>query len=86
MLFPSLIGHNNFAYTVYASDRPFGGEHEPSQPVINDPNLKLELVSEGLEQPTQMAFVGPDDILVLEKASGMVKRIVNGVIMEEPAT
>jgi glucose/arabinose dehydrogenase len=84
MLFPSLIGHNNFAYTVYASDRPFGGEYEPSQPVINDPNSKLELVSEGLEQPTQMAFVGPDDILVLEKASGMVKRIVNGVIMEEP--
>ena len=55
-----------------------------SQPAINDPNLKLELVSEGLQLPTQMAFVGPNDILVLEKDTGMVKRIVNGVILEEP--
>ena len=31
-----------------------------------------------------MAFIGPNDILVLEKDSGMVKRIVNGVILEEP--
>jgi glucose/arabinose dehydrogenase len=54
------------------------------QPVINDPNLKLEPVSEGLQLPTQMAFVGPDDILVLEKDNGTVKRIVNGVILEEP--
>jgi aldose sugar dehydrogenase len=84
MLFPGLIGNNNSVYTVYASDTPFGGEREPSQPVINDPNLKLELVSEGLQFPTQMAFLGPDDILVLEKANGIVKRIVNGVIMEEP--
>src|SRR5215208_1639344 len=65
-------------------DAPYGGEREPSQPVINDPNLKLELVSKGLKLPTQMAFVGPDDILVLEKDNGIVKRIVNGVILEEP--
>ena len=31
-----------------------------------------------------MAFIGPNDILVLEKDNGMVKRIVNGVISEEP--
>jgi aldose sugar dehydrogenase len=31
-----------------------------------------------------MAFLGPDDILVLEKANGMVKRIVNGATLEEP--
>ena len=31
-----------------------------------------------------MAFIGPNDILVLEKDNGMVKRIVNGVILEEP--
>ena len=56
----------------------------PSQPVLNDPNLRLELVSEGLNLPSQMAFIGPNDILVLEKDTGMVKRIVNGVILEEP--
>jgi aldose sugar dehydrogenase len=65
-------------------DTPYGGTRDPSQPVLNDPNLKLELVSEGLQLPTQMAFIGPDDILVLEKDTGIVKRIVNGAILEEP--
>ena len=31
-----------------------------------------------------MAFMGPNDILVLEKDTGMVKRIVNGVSLKEP--
>jgi glucose/arabinose dehydrogenase len=83
-LCPSLVSYDNVAYTAYASDRPYGGERGASQPVINDPNLKLELVSEGLELPAQMAFIGPNDILVLEKDTGMVKRIVNGTILEEP--
>ena len=72
-------------------DRPYapsgtleGKYQNSSHPVIDDPNLKLELVSEGLQLPTQMAFVGRDDILVLEKDNGIVKRIVNGVILEEP--
>jgi hypothetical protein len=30
----------------------------------------VELVSDGLELPTSMAFLGPDDILVLEKEKG----------------
>ena len=66
------------------NDTPYGGKREPSQPVLNDPNLQIELVSEGLQLPTQMAFIGPNDILVLEKDTGMVKRIVNGAIQEEP--
>jgi aldose sugar dehydrogenase len=42
------------------------------EPIINDPNLKVEQVVEGLELPTTMAFLGPDDILVLEKDKGTV--------------
>jgi aldose sugar dehydrogenase len=83
-LFSPLQRYNTLLYTAYAQDRPFGGERGSSQPVLNDPNLRLELVSKGLNLPSQMAFIGPNDILVLEKDSGMVKRIVNGVILEEP--
>ena len=87
------MNYDNFAYTAHASssvddpekeDRPYGRWERTSEPVLNDPNLRLELVSEGLDLPSQMAFIGPNDILVLEKDSGMVKRIVNGVILEEP--
>lgn len=42
---------------------------------VKDKNLKVQLVAEGLNQPTSMAFLGPDDLLVLEK-EGKVQRII----------
>jgi len=50
----------------------------------NNSDLKVEEVSDELDFPTSMAFLGPDDILVLEKNEGTVKRIVNGVLLKEP--
>jgi aldose sugar dehydrogenase len=52
--------------------------------VINDTNLKAEVVATGLRFPTTMAFLGPNDILVLEKNNGTVQRIVNGVMLSKP--
>src|SRR5262245_43844717 len=49
-----------------------------STPIINDPALKAEIVYQGINFPTNMAFLGPDDILVIEKDTGIIKRIVNG--------
>jgi aldose sugar dehydrogenase len=54
------------------------------EPTIKDPNLKVETVATGLALPTTMAFIGPDDILVLEKGKGTVQRIVNGQMLAEP--
>jgi glucose/arabinose dehydrogenase len=39
----------------------------PEGPIINDPNLVAQVVFKGLKAPTSMAFLGPNDILVLEK-------------------
>jgi aldose sugar dehydrogenase len=56
-----------------------------AQPMISkDPNLKVELVAQGLRTPTSVAFLGPNDILVLEKESGTVQRIVNGQMLPQP--
>jgi aldose sugar dehydrogenase len=52
--------------------------------VVKDPNLKVELVAQGLSSPTSMAFLGPNDILVLEKESGAVRRITNGQMLPQP--
>jgi glucose/arabinose dehydrogenase len=41
-------------------------------------------VAGGLENPTAFAFIGADDILVLEKNKGTVIRILNGEVMSEP--
>jgi aldose sugar dehydrogenase len=51
--------------------------------ILSDHNLKIELVASGLDFPTTMAFLGPDDFLILEKA-GTVKRVTNGVILDKP--
>jgi aldose sugar dehydrogenase len=52
--------------------------------IVNDPILYVEEVGTGLDLPTTMAFLGPDDILVLEKDKGTVQRIVNGIMLPEP--
>src|SRR5438093_2848508 len=49
-------------------------------PSVVDPNLAVRKVAVGLNQPTSMAFIGTNDILVLEKATGKVQRIINNVI------
>ena len=54
------------------------------EPTIKDTNLKVELIARGFDFPTSMAFLGPDDILVLEKNQGTVSRVLGGRISEEP--
>jgi glucose/arabinose dehydrogenase len=51
---------------------------------ILDPNLQVTTVLTGLAQPIGIVFLGQNDFLVLEKASGQVKRVVNGVVQPTP--
>jgi len=45
-----------------------------------DPMLTVSTVVGGLSQPISMAFIGPNDFLVTEKATGQVKRVTDGVV------
>ena len=49
-------------------------------PTVVDPDLEVRVAASGLSLPTAMAFLGANDMLVLEKLSGQVKRVVNGVV------
>jgi glucose/arabinose dehydrogenase len=49
-------------------------------PSMLHPNLALRAVVSNLVTPISMAFLGANDILVLEKNTGQVKRVVNGVV------
>jgi glucose/arabinose dehydrogenase len=55
-------------------------------PQLTDPNLRLEEVASGLENPTAMAFLGDsgDNILVTEKNNGNVKLVIDGEVQDEP--
>ena len=37
---------------------------------LNDPGLSVQQVVGGLSSPTTMAFIGPNDLLVLQKNDG----------------
>jgi glucose/arabinose dehydrogenase len=67
------------AYGAYMKAEPLS-----KGPIINDPSLKTELVAKGLNFPTGMAFLGPNDILVLEKNEGTVRRVIDGKIISKP--
>jgi len=54
----------------------------PPAPEVLDPDLAVRTAVSGLNQPTSMAFLGRDHFLVLEKASGQVKRVRDGVVRE----
>jgi glucose/arabinose dehydrogenase len=82
------VGYNNNIITfaqeeIEGVNASIGDEDE--KPSIKDPNLGVELVSsDALELPTSIAFLGPNDILVLEKEKGTVQRIVNGKTLPTP--
>jgi len=69
------------AFVVFAS-----GPAADSIPLqILDPNLQVTTVlNAGITQPIGIVFLGANDFLVLEKASGLVKRVTNSVIQATP--
>ena len=66
----------NMNYTAIAQQQ--------EQPIINDPNLQVEIFVEGLSFPTSMAFIDKNNILVLEKEEGTVRLVSNGLLQEQP--
>ncbi len=53
------------------------------KPFLTDPNLKAEVVYQGLVGPISMQFLGPDDFLVIEN-KGTVQRITDGKHVSQP--
>ena len=45
-------------------------------PTLVDQNLELRVMTSGLNTPTTFAFIGNNDVLVLEKATGRVVRVL----------
>ena len=69
-----------FSYGAYSKALPL-----PSGPTINNEGLSVEKIVTGLDFPTSMTFVGDNDILVTEKNTGKVIRILGGQIQSNPS-
>lgn len=70
--------------TDSGSDRGFSVLQDSDLPAIDDPNLRVQKVAEGLAMPTSMAFLSEDDVLVLQKDNGRVRYIQNGELQDDP--
>jgi len=74
------VNESNISHAAYVRARP-----ESSGQILFDPSLKVETIfKDGLKSPTGMAFVGQNDILVLEKNTGKVQRILDGNLQQNP--
>src|SRR5215212_3560177 len=54
-----------------------------SGPTMLVDGLDVRTAASGLATPVSMAFIGRDDMLVLEKNTGKVQRVVNGVVQSQ---
>ena len=81
VLADSLMRNNTVAIDL---DNQYQPEIIDSFPTVIDPQLKVEMVVQGLNFPSNMAFLDQDDILVTEKNNGTVQRVINGTIQPEP--
>jgi glucose/arabinose dehydrogenase len=65
----------------------FQKPQSPLNPTLTkdlDKKFKIEPVIEGLDSPSDMAFLSQNDIIVLEKNKGTVQRIVKGKQLDNP--
>ena len=53
---------------------------QTDDPIMLHPRLAVETVASGLVTPISLAFLGDDDLLVLEKNTGKVQRVVGGTV------
>jgi aldose sugar dehydrogenase len=87
ILLPKYIPNNlkiSSPQTTTNSDPLSLADGQQQLPTVKDPNLTLQLVVSGLQDPTSMEFIGPNDILVLSKNDGKVLRITDGVMLKQP--
>jgi aldose sugar dehydrogenase len=65
---------------VVAAATGLAGRAQAAEPALLDPSLRLRTVVTNLTTPTSIAFIGANDMLVLEKDTGRVLRVTNGVV------
>ena len=75
----SIVNNSNLGEINSSSISYSSSASKTKMPQIIDPNLTLEVVADGLNMPTTMAFLGTDDFLILQK-NGSLVRVVDGML------
>ena len=74
-----------FGITLWIGNGISSGYAEEIPRIVEkDSYLSIERVFTGINDSTNMAFLGSNDILALERVSGKVHRIIDGRILKDP--
>ena len=72
---------SGFAAAILAATIIFSTDTIPAQePTMLVPNLRALTVTSGLTTPTAMAFIDDDEFFIIEKNTGRVKLVTDGVV------
>ncbi|MBS83522.1 MAG: hypothetical protein CMD65_05235 [Gammaproteobacteria bacterium] len=77
-------------HSINAQDTPTGNQNyqlsssNGNLPIVKDSNYIVEEFVSGLQWPSTMSFIDKEKILVLEKNSGKVRLIENGILHDDP--
>jgi hypothetical protein len=55
------------------------GIQAQTQPSVLNPKFQVDRIFEGDFEPSSMVFLGPDDVLVLDRDEGKVFRVTHGI-------
>jgi aldose sugar dehydrogenase len=66
-------------FLAFVSHTP-SARTQSAGPTLLDPDLAVRTTVQGLTTPVGFAFLGPSDLLVLEKNTGKVQRVTNGAV------
>ncbi|MDQ3903790.1 MAG: PQQ-dependent sugar dehydrogenase, partial [Thermoproteota archaeon] len=72
-------------FATYSFNNNVSFSNEDGEIYGNNTGIKLQSIYDGLKNPTAIAFLGPNDMLVLQQTNKSVIRIVNGQMLNEPA-
>jgi NHL repeat len=77
---------NNFisAFTTRSLIGNVSFSSEEGEIYGNDTRIRIEPIYDGLNRPTTIGFLGPNDMLVLQKTNNTIMRIVNGQMLDAP--
>ena len=81
----SIINSSSFNESISSSSLSQSNNSSSNKikmPQLTDSNLTVEVVVDGLNMPTTMAFLGKDDFLVLQK-NGSLVRVIDGVVSDK---
>jgi glucose/arabinose dehydrogenase len=84
MLYASIIVYKTMFSIAFITALLFCTSIVFAKPIAANPKFNIERIFTGHFNPSSMSFLGPNDILILDRDVGKVYRIISGKVADKP--